>query len=249
MLKKILQRIAFGRTSWDPVAYWRARAADPETMSVMWQNLVYNEMVDRDEWDVIERYLPDRREAALDLGCGTGRLSARLAERFDAYTGVDLDTMVAEAVRRNPGLAGGYVAATVESYDYPTDRFDFVLSLGCLATACSKEALPGVARRIVGSLRSRGRLVLIEPFHESSLLTRGCRTTPREVARLFESMGMRLDARDGMLFFPARMTLSEPAFGRFPRLTTMAYRAGERAVRLAPSLLSDYAIIVLTKRG
>ena len=58
MLKKIAQRLAFGRRSWDPVAYWRTRAQDPATMSVMWANLVYNELVDRDEWSVIARHLP-----------------------------------------------------------------------------------------------------------------------------------------------------------------------------------------------
>ena len=181
MLKKIAQRLAFGKKSWDPVAYWSGRASDPDTMSVMWANLVYNEMVDRDEWSVIERWLPARRGTVLDLGCGTGRMSERLASSFDSYTGVDLDTMVAEAARRSPQLADRFVAATVESYEYPASTFDFVLSLGCVATACSKASLEGVAERIVRSLRPAGRLVLIEPFHENQLLTRGCRTTARAV--------------------------------------------------------------------
>ncbi len=247
MLKKIAQRLAFGRASWDPVAYWSGRAADPNTMSVMWANLVYNDIVDRDEWRVIEQYLPEQRRAVLDLGCGTGRVSERLAERFDSYTGVDLDTMVAEARRRYPRLGDRFIAATVDGYDYPEARFDFVLSLGCLATACSKTSLESVAGRVVRSLQPGGRLVLIEPFHENTLLTRGCRTTSRKVAQLFESHGMVREVIDGMLFFPARMVLSEKVFDRFPRFTALAYDAGERVVRLRPSLFSDYAIIVLTK--
>ena len=247
MIKKVMQRLAFGRAGWDPVAYWRERAKDPETMSVMWANFAYNELVDRDEWDVIERALPNERDSVLDLGCGTGRMSERLAAAFASYTGVDLDTMVAEAARRNPSLAGRYVVGTVESYDYPEDRFDCILSLGCLATACSKESLPGVASRIVRSLRAGGRLILVEPFHTSGLLTRGCRMTPREVERLFEGLGMKVESDGGMLFFPARMVLSEKVFGRFPRLTERLYETGEVLARRYPALLSDYAVIVLSK--
>jgi len=247
VLKKISQRLTFGRAGWDPVAYWRERAKDPATMSVMWSNLAYNELADRDEWAVIERALPAERGSVLDLGCGTGRMSQRLAASFQSYTGVDLDTMVAEAGRRNPSLADRYVVGTVETYDYPADRFDCVLSLACLATACSKDSLPGVAHRIVRTIRSGGRLILVEPFHTSGLLTRGCRMSAREVARLFEALGMRLETEGGVLFFPVRMVLSEKVFGRFPRLTERVYEAGEVLARRYPTVLSDYAVIVLSK--
>ncbi len=247
MLKKIAERLALGRTGWDPVPYWRERAKDPETRSVMWANLAYNELADRDEWAVIERALPERRDSVLDLGCGTGRMSARLAAAFRSYTGVDLDTMVAEAARRNPGLADRYVAATVDSYQYPTDAFDCVLSLACLAHACSKNSLPGAAGRLVGTIRRGGRLVLVEPFHTSGLLTRGCRVTPREVRQLFESLGMKTETHGGILFVPGRLVLSEQVFSRFPRATERAFEAGEVLARRYPALLSDYAVIVLSK--
>ncbi|MCA9587299.1 MAG: class I SAM-dependent methyltransferase [Myxococcales bacterium] len=247
MLKKIAQRLAFGRASWDPVAYWRTRAADPDTMSVMWANLAFNELVDRDEWDVIASSLPERRGAVLDLGCGTGRMSQRLAAEFDAYTGVDLDTMVAEAARRNPELEGRYVAATVDDYDYPESAFDFVLSLGCLATACTVESLERVAPRIARSVRPGGRLTLIEPFHQSKLLTRGCKTTPERVTALFERHGLRSERSGGILLFPARMVLSEKVFERFPRVTRLVYESGERVARRLPGQLADYAVLVLSK--
>src|SRR5262249_12532279 len=63
----------------DPVRFWRARAAGEGSCAVMWLNPAYNELADRDQWAVIERFLPERRDAVLDLGCGTGRLSPRLA--------------------------------------------------------------------------------------------------------------------------------------------------------------------------
>ncbi len=247
MLKKIRQRLSFGNDSWDPVSYWSTRASDPDTVSVMWANVAYNELVDRDEWEVIERHLPTRRETALDLGCGTGRVTARLAQRFHSYTGVDVPAMVEEARRRHPALAEHFVAATVESYAFPEATFDFILSLGCLATACSKARLEELAPRISRSVRPGGRLLLIEPFHTSRLLTRGCRTRAADVAALFERQGMRVDHVDGMLFPPGRFVLSEKVMERVPRLTEAMYRAGEAVLRLNPVALADYKIIALTR--
>lgn len=248
MLKKIAQRLAFGGESWDPVAYWRKRASDPASQSVMWANLAYNELVDRDEWEVIRSFFPARRGSCLDLGCGTGRMTERMAAAFETYTGVDLDTMVEEAARRNPRHADRFVAATVDAYEYPEEAFDFVLSLGCVATACTADTLEALAPRIARSVRPGGRLLFIEPFHESRLLTRGCKTTARDVVRLFERHGLSCDRRDGILFFPARMVLSEPVFARLPRVTRAAYEVGERAVRLRPSLFADYAVLAFTRR-
>jgi SAM-dependent methyltransferase len=249
MLQKILQRISFGQKSWDPVAYWSQRAASPETMSVMWNNFTFNDLVDRDEWEIIARHLPSRRDAVLDLGCGTGRMSHRLAAKFRAYTGVDMEAMVVEARRRNASLADRFVAATVDAYEFPAERFDLVLSLGCVATACSKEKLADLAPRIARSVRAGGRLLFIEPFHRSWLFTRGCKTTPEEVASLFERHGMVVDDMSGMLFPPLRMMLSEKVFEPMPRLTKMGYRAGEAVVRLSPVLLADYKVVSLTKHG
>jgi SAM-dependent methyltransferase len=244
MLRKIADRFAFGRTSWDPVAYWSRRAADPGTQSVMWDNPVFNELVDRSEWALVERYLPGERGAVLDLGCGTGRLSERLAARFGAYTGVDLGPMVEEAARRTPSLADRFVEATVSTYDYPRERFDLVLSMGCLATACTADALEPTLRRILGSLRPGGRVILIEPFHRHRLLTRGCRVTGEEALQLVHRCGAHLIASDGLLFPLTRVLLSSRALEGHPRVTRGGHALGEWIVRLSPMRLSDYKVIV-----
>lgn len=248
MWKKISQRIAFGSNGFDPVAYWRERADDPGTISVMWQNRAFNELVDRDEWSVIEATLPQQRGSVLDLGCGTGRVAERLSARFDDYVGVDLDTMVAEARRRLPALASSFVASTVGDYDFPSEQFDFVLSLGCVATACTSAALPAIARKIARSLKPGGRVTLIEPFHTSPVLTRGCKMKPAEVSALFTSLGLQELRRGGILCFPARILLSEPMFERVPRITRGVYESSERLARRFPTALADYSVLSFEKR-
>jgi SAM-dependent methyltransferase len=213
----------------------------------MWANPAYNEMAHRDQWRVIERNLPERRNAVLDLGCGTGRLSQRLAALFDRYVGVDLDTMVAEARRRYPDLKAEFVPASVQEYDYPESSFDLVLSMACLASACHAGELPGVAGRIVNATRPGGRIIMIDPFHRLPALTRTCRLSSKQVIKVFTSLGTRLEEWSGIHFVPARLLFSQAFSSGWPLTTRAAYHAGEAICALAPRLLSDYKVIVLAK--
>lgn len=231
----------------DPVRFWRTRAVEPGWRSVMWKNPFYNELAHHDQWRAILRHLPERREAVLDLGCGTGRLSARLQPIFNKYVGVDLDTMVAEARRRNPGLASEFIASTVQEYAFPPDSFDLVLSMACLASACSAQELPEVARRIVAATRAGGRIVMIDPFHRIPALARTCRLRPHGVIRIFNSLGVALEEWAGIHFIPGRLLLAAGWLARSRIVTVVGYKTGEAVCRLAPRLLSDYSVIAFRK--
>lgn len=246
-LKKLVKRL-FIHDPTDPISFWRTRAKDSGWSSVMWRNSTYNELADHDQWQAIKRNLPQQRGAVLDLGCGTGRLSARLVQLFDSYIGVDLDTMVAEARRRHPKLAPAFITATVQEYDYPTEKFDMVLSMGCLAAACRAEELPEIARRIVSATRPGGRIIMIDPFHRLPVLARNCRVSPGQVIEIFTSLGSCIEEWSGIHFIPMRLLLTRQIFFRFPGLTSILYKVGEAIGQLSPRYLSDYKVIVLTKR-
>ena len=65
---------------------------------------------------------------ALDVGCGTGRLAAELAERCGDVTGIDADAPAldrARAAHRNPNLR--FVHGDVMKYD--EGPFDFISSI------------------------------------------------------------------------------------------------------------------------
>jgi SAM-dependent methyltransferase len=229
------------------VGFWRNRATDAGWLSVMWANSSYNELAHADQWNAIERNLPVIRESCLDLGCGTGRLSSRLASLFDRYVGVDLDTMVIEARRRNPELNAEFVAASVQEFDFPTESFDLVLSMACLASACRAEELPEIAGRIVRATKAGGRIVMIDPYHTFPALTRTCRLGSREVIDIFKALGMKLDEWSGTHFFPTRLLLARSSMSRFSKLTRLGYKAGEMICSLSPRLLSDYKVLVFSK--
>jgi SAM-dependent methyltransferase len=230
------------------IAYWRQRATQSGDMAVLWANPTYNTLVDMDQWKLIERYMPQRRESVLDLCCGTGRLSARLASCFSRYVGLDLGNMVVEARKRNPLLADLFYESTVQQYDFGNERFDFILSVAGLSCGCSREELPQIMERIADGVRSRGRFMMIDPFHRSNLLARTCKIGAREVVRIARRSGFELEYWSGLCLFPSRPFLTELAwFHRRPGLTRRCYRAGGVLLKLAPTLLCDYSVIVLTK--
>ncbi len=71
------------------------------------------------------------REAALDFGCGVGRLSRALAEQFHGVVGVDISASMIRNAReydRSGGRIEYLVNATDDLQILDADRFDFVYS-------------------------------------------------------------------------------------------------------------------------
>jgi SAM-dependent methyltransferase len=245
---EMLRRL-FTPPSSDPVAFWRGRASAPGLQSVMWSNHAYNACADRDHAAAIARHLPARRGAVLDLGCGTGRFTPTLSALFHRYVGVDLDTMVAEARRCNPPANAEFVACPVQQYEFPENQFDLVLSMACLASACTAEELPAIAARIVAATRAGGRIVLIDPFHRTPVLVRTCRLNAAEVVRIFTALGVTVIGRTAMHFIPCRLLLASRSAPESDRFTRTAYAIGERVRLIAPRLSGDYHVMVFEKPG
>lgn len=231
----------------DPRVFWSGRAAESGWLSVMWRNPAYNELADRGQRRAIEASLPARRGAVLDLGCGTGRMAPFLAGLFDDYLGVDLVAMVREAERRCPELAGRFQASPVQDYEFPPERFDLVLSMACLSTACRLEEMPAVARGMARAARPGGRVVLIDAFHRLPLLVRQTRAHSSEIIRLYEAEGLRLVAWSGLHFVPVRLLFARPWAARWTRITRAAYTVGEAVLTLAPRRWCDYSVLVFER--
>jgi SAM-dependent methyltransferase len=75
--------------------------------------------------------LPRKWRRALDFGCGVGRVTRVLAERFDDVLGLDISpTMVARARRLDDtGRVRYKVGAQGDLDALPTEDFDFLISL------------------------------------------------------------------------------------------------------------------------
>src|SRR5690349_14200220 len=97
------------QTTWDPNLY-------DQKHSFVWK---YGE-------DLLELLAPRAGERILDLGCGTGHLTAKIAESGATVVGIDRSPeMVAEASRLFPDISFRVADARTLSVD---DRYDAVFS-------------------------------------------------------------------------------------------------------------------------
>jgi ubiquinone/menaquinone biosynthesis C-methylase UbiE len=118
----------------------------------------YDEMVDR-----LISYLPPDAVSVLELGCGTGNLSLRLAAHLPgaALTMVDASPEMTSLARSRLDAVAGvrrhrstFVTAKFEALDLPPSSFDVVVSSISLHHVEDKAAL---YERIRGMLRPGGR--------------------------------------------------------------------------------------------
>jgi trans-aconitate methyltransferase len=103
---------------------------------------------------VIEALAPEAGERILDLGCGTGHLTAQIAERGAQVIGIDRSAeMIATARRNYPRLR--FEVADAESFRFP-ELFDAVFSNAAIHWMKDQRA---VATSIWQALKPGGRFV------------------------------------------------------------------------------------------
>ena len=105
--------------------------------------------------------------AALDFGCGVGRLTRPLAGRFDAVTGVDVSAPMLDEAQRlsDAGERIRYVLNTAESLPFAGASFDFVLSLIVLQHLPARLS-SGYIKEFIRVLRPGGVAVFQVPAGE-----------------------------------------------------------------------------------
>lgn len=112
---------------------------------------------------------PAGRAAALDFGCGVGRLAPALAERFGCYVGIDISEGMVERARQlhagrancefatsADGSLGGVAAAS-------PGRFDLVVSYYVLQHLPDPALVAGYLEAFLGLLAPGGLLVVQLP--------------------------------------------------------------------------------------
>jgi len=98
---------------------------------------------------------PQTGERILDLGCGTGHLTAKIAESGASVTGLDSSTsMIAQARQNFPALK--FVLGDARDFQFD-EPFDAVFSNAALHWIQEAEA---VVRCVAAALRPDGRFVL-----------------------------------------------------------------------------------------
>lgn len=236
------------RGLYDTAAYWDGKVDAYEGLArSAWPSNAYNAHLHARQMRLLDDALGDVRGLSIaDVGCGTGRASVHLARRGARVVGLDFAEKAlaigrADAARERLAIDFRRWDVLAAPEGDLLGRADVVLTFGCLAVACADEAAFERALGHVLSLRRPGgRVLFLEPAHRSRLLGRILRIGVDAWIARCEARGLRLRARGGVAFVPARMAL---AFRDLPDgLVTPAFALGERILDASPRLerLADY---------
>jgi SAM-dependent methyltransferase len=157
-----------------PGAYWEARAqrfaGERDGLAAVCSYGMpefYNRAIDREQRRALAPWLNGcGKQRVLDVGCGVGRWSRRLAAQGAEVLGIDLSpTMVGEARRRteSAGLSSRcrFEVADVATLER-TEQFDLVLAVTVLQHIIDGVRLAAALRAMRAHLRPGGSLVLLE---------------------------------------------------------------------------------------
>ena len=118
----------------------------------------------------LAKLVPGHAKTILDVGCGLGRLAARLAAPGRTVTGIDLSPeMIARAnlLRDTPGTLVFRCGSFFEM-EFPQRGFDCVISAAALHHMPTESAV----ERMIGLLRPGGTLVIHDLRSESGVFDR-----------------------------------------------------------------------------
>lgn len=185
----------------------------------------------------------------LDVGCGVGRWSRRLAKRGAHVTGIDLSPTMIEEARRRAAEERVSARCRFETQDLSEldagDRFDLVLGVTVLQHILEPAALEAAVRRMAEHLAPGGRMVLLEAA--PNRLATHCNTSifrarhRREYLDLFAACGLKVHAITGVDPAPFRYRLL-PHLRRLPRQLAIAASTAVTAVSLpVDALFGRYA--------
>ena len=132
--------------------------------------------------------------AALDVGCGSGNITAQIADRFRPTVGFDVAFAAIRAARGRAREGLLFVVASSPELPFRDGHFAFVFDRGCLQHV-PQASWPTYFRRVESLLRPQGLAQLLIPIRTPPRLTsvKGLRT--RAVGLLGRS-GSRLAHMD-----------------------------------------------------
>jgi SAM-dependent methyltransferase len=141
-----------------------------------------------------------RRKRVLEIGCGPGSVSLRLAAVASHVTGIDIsDTAVRQATERAAKAGFGHVEFRVmnaEELDFPEQSFDFVCGRAILHHLDLERALRSLAR----VMHSNGCALFLEPLGHNPVVNWYRNRTP-QLRTPDEHPLLRSDLRLALDFF------------------------------------------------
>ena len=122
---------------------------------------------DQEGWDHNNHYhrfllkqLPVQRQAALDIGCGTGEFSRLLSKRFERVIALDLSANMIEVAKQRSRQFSNidFQVADVMHWEPTAEQFDVIVSIATLHHLPVESLLPNLQV----ALKPGGRLIILD---------------------------------------------------------------------------------------
>lgn len=185
-------------------AYWDARAKRYGRFGVGYHDPGKYLYEERLRWAAFKRVCRVRAGMrVLDVGCGVGTWSVRLARSGCRVTGTEISPVFIEMAEQHPLV--DYRVGAVQDLDLPAEEFDLALSVTVLQHVVDDGDLRRALERIHGALKPGGRAAVIEysPLEPVALApsVNYMRSHTRdEWVALFESSGFSLERQTGVRY-------------------------------------------------
>jgi SAM-dependent methyltransferase len=199
-------------------------SANPEQYDA-WYRTARGAWIGEREYRMIRRYLqPRQNETVLDLGCGTGYFTRRLANDQDGEViGMDRDPEAIRYAQLHAAKSETYVVASGEALPVASDTFDLSLSVTALCFADNQpqflRELARVTRRrtAVGLLKRHSLLWREKRQGGGTGAYRGARWhAPQEALALFRAAGLHRPLVRTAINLPSGSKASRLAERLFP---------------------------------
>lgn len=117
--------------------------------------------------DFLLRQLPERCEKILEIGCGTGEFSRRLADRADRVIAIDLSPNMIDRAKHHCRNYHNidFQTADVMDWEFP-ELFDAIVSIATLHHLPVEHLLP----RLKTALKSGGKLIVLDLITHEDIL-------------------------------------------------------------------------------
>ena len=170
--------------------------------------------------NLLLRYIPTPCERALEIGCGTGAFSRRLAQRAQEVVALDLSSEMIRVARSHCAALTNlqFQVADFMSWDAPG-------SFDCIATIATLHHLPARAafEKLKTHLRPGGMLLILDLFEpERNLMTAaGIFDAALNISAMAVSGSLRL-VRNGRLKPPRAVRAAWEEHGKTDAYLTMS---------------------------
>ena len=179
----------------------------------------YNWAIHQTQLRALYSYLrPDKKSTVLDVGCGVGRWSLRMAPHAKQVTGLDVsETMLKQARRLRGNLPATFTRASIAETQL-NEKYDFILCVTVLQHMDDGEATQAL-KNMRSMLSKGGKIVVLEvaPMSLDSACDTGvfeCRTS-NDYQRMFSASKLRSVATHGVDVVPFKQALL-PGYQQLP---------------------------------